>query len=86
MSNMAVCLIMSMYTCILYLTASVGEDPLLAACEKTGRFPCRSDGRCLTNSSVCNGIIDCSDGSDELDCEGLKPCILQYHFITVTVV
>ena len=43
------------------------------ACEKTGGFLCRADRRCLSNSSVCNGIVDCSDASDELNCSGLNP-------------
>ena len=27
--------------------------------------------RCITSSSVCNGVPDCSDGSDEFNCTGI---------------
>jgi len=54
--------------------ASVGvEKPLPGDCEKTGGSMCQADDRCLSNSSVCDGVIDCSDASDELNCYGLYP-------------
>ena len=36
-----------------------------------GTFECRADDKCLESSSKCNGVNDCSDGSDEnlFDCE-----------------
>ena len=36
----------------------------LAKC--TG-FKCH-DGECVGNSTICNSIMDCADGSDEDDC------------------
>ena len=38
--------------------------PLATACE----FRCK-DGSCIRNEDVCNNEEDCSDGSDESDCE-----------------
>ena len=46
--------------------SSVGE------CEKTGGSLCQADNRCLSNSSVCDGVVDCSDASDELHCSGVN--------------
>ena len=28
----------------------------------------RCEGRCIANSSICNGVKDCLDGADETDC------------------
>jgi len=53
--------------------ASGGVDGSLPGdCEKTGGSMCHADSRCLSNSSVCDGVVDCSDASDELDCYGLN--------------
>jgi len=57
-------------------TAAGGEEFSADVCEKTGSFPCPPDRRCLGNSSVCNGVVDCSDASDELDCNGLEHLIV----------
>ena len=63
--------------CVCICTTAAGVvKPSPAACEKPGSFPCHSDGHCLSNSSVCNGVVDCSDASDELHCNGLNTDIL----------
>ena len=39
----------------------------LAGCRRD-QFTCESDGQCLPDSARCNGIIECEDRSDELNC------------------
>lgn len=36
---------------------------------KDGEFQCESDGVCIVGYKVCNNYNDCSDQSDEKDCE-----------------
>ena len=31
-------------------------------------YQCASGGVCVPQSSVCNGVSDCADGSDEVGC------------------
>lgn len=49
----------SVYICSMKNTCA----SFLAGCD----FRCTSDDLCLTEDQVCNGIRDCSDGSDESD-------------------
>uniref|UniRef100_A0A1A9W8J7 EGF-like domain-containing protein n=1 Tax=Glossina brevipalpis TaxID=37001 RepID=A0A1A9W8J7_9MUSC len=37
------------------------------------QFQCKN-GNCVLGVSLCDGVSDCSDGSDEADCEDLKTC------------
>jgi len=66
---MSLCMFICMFVC---MTAASVEEPSHDACEKSGSFLCRPDRQCLSNSSLCNGVVDCSDASDELDCHGLN--------------
>ena len=65
----------SMCVCIMTAASSGAEESLSGDCEKTGGSVCRADNRCLSNSSVCDGIVDCPDASDELNCAGWNPSI-----------
>ena len=44
---------------------------VLCKCQITGcygfEFTC-NDIKCIEESKVCNGVSDCSDGSDEMFC------------------
>jgi hypothetical protein len=46
---------------------------LLAVVCEGGGSPCieAQNARCIESSSVCNGVPDCSDGSDESNCTGI---------------
>lgn len=37
-------------------------------CEESNMFQCQ-DGSCLSKEKVCDGIFDCSQDEDELQCE-----------------
>ncbi|XP_057298293.1 MAM and LDL-receptor class A domain-containing protein 2-like isoform X2 [Hydractinia symbiolongicarpus] len=37
---------------------------------RSDQFTCRSNGRCLSNTTRCNGKNECRDGSDESGCGG----------------
>jgi len=61
-----------MCMCVDYVTAVSVERPSQPGdCKKSGGFLCQGDGRCLNNSSMCDDVADCTDGSDELNCTGL---------------
>ncbi len=46
---------------------------------------CRS-GQCIQRNAVCNGVLDCSDGSDENNC-GSKTIFLRkfFHFFLIQI-
>ena len=41
---------------------------VVAICRGTDNFHCNSSRMCISESSHCNGVNDCEDGSDELNC------------------
>jgi hypothetical protein len=54
--------------------AACGEPPAAldeaaSACDHTPMFPCFAGGE-VPGDAVCNGVSDCSDGSDESVCGG----------------
>ena len=42
---------------------------VVAPCNPESEFTCNS-GRCIDKSRQCDGIADCSDSTDEVDCNG----------------
>ena len=48
-------------------------------CKDFCSFRCKDDHKCISKSSVCDGISDCSDNSDELFC-GKKMNDIIYYF------
>lgn len=51
----------------IFLAANTGES---ATTCQLNEIMCVSDGRCIEAYKYCNGIIDCSDASDEELCSG----------------
>jgi len=50
------------------------------SCEELGGFQCSTVPECVSRSHVCNGKMDCSDGSDETRCRSM----CSEHNITLT--
>ncbi|XP_054761824.2 delta-like protein C isoform X1 [Lytechinus pictus] len=65
--------------CDLYWTGTFCENfkglpdspPISTSCSSSD-YQCR-DGSCVVGQSLCDGIPDCSDGSDEIACSSMKP-------------
>ena len=57
-NNMCVCL--CVHACVL-LVSKVG-----VSC--TGKFSCSTSTLCFARSAQCDGVSDCADGEDELQC------------------
>ena len=45
----------------------MGEDELECSACTTEEYQCHDFG-CVDKSQLCNGVRDCTDGSDELNC------------------
>lgn len=37
----------------------------------SGKFRCLSSVQCISRNAVCDGVEDCGNGEDELNCGGL---------------
>ncbi|CAF4090363.1 unnamed protein product [Rotaria sp. Silwood2] len=48
-------------------------------CNQFGLFQC-TDGSCYPSQLKCNGILDCRDGSDEVNCNISSNRVSQYNF------
>ncbi|CAF3428023.1 unnamed protein product [Rotaria sp. Silwood1] len=48
-------------------------------CNRYGLFQC-TDGSCYPSQLKCNGILDCRDGSDEVNCNINITTVSQYKF------
>ena len=44
------------------------HDPSPIATCLEGEFLCTTSQRCIDESVVCNGVADCGDGSDDINC------------------
>ncbi|XP_005171071.2 transmembrane protease serine 3 [Danio rerio] len=51
---------------VLILTLGIGLGVGLRSCS--GKFHCVSSVRCISRNAVCDGVQDCRDGEDELNC------------------
>ncbi len=45
---------------------------LCGYCSREGLWPCRDGDGCVADTDVCDGRINCKDGSDERDCLNIK--------------
>jgi len=53
------------------IKTTIPEPPPSFTCA-TNQFRCRYDNQCIQRSHVCDGIIDCSDKTDEEYCQPAK--------------
>ena len=49
---------------------------IAASCSKD-EFQCKN-GSCIKSSLVCNNVLDCSDGTDEIICSKYIICSISY--------
>ncbi|EGT34137.1 hypothetical protein CAEBREN_17380 [Caenorhabditis brenneri] len=46
----------------------LAQRPILPQCPREWEWACRN-GECIAHYDVCDGITQCTDGSDEWNCE-----------------
>jgi Low-density lipoprotein receptor domain class A len=61
-----------------------GEDEEPEMCRDKvrctpGQFMCQLSGTCVSIRSVCNGVRDCEDGSDEFGCSSSQSPAEEHH-------
>ena len=62
----------------LFKIAHVAHALLLFSARcRADEFQCRGDRSCISRAGYCNGIRECSDGSDEVGCR-------KYHTLIIT--
>uniref|UniRef100_A0A1I7T536 Low-density lipoprotein receptor domain class A n=1 Tax=Caenorhabditis tropicalis TaxID=1561998 RepID=A0A1I7T536_9PELO len=47
----------------------LAQRPVLPQCPREWEWACRN-GECIAHYDVCDGITQCTDGSDEWNCDG----------------
>ncbi|CAM4768224.1 unnamed protein product [Rotaria magnacalcarata] len=57
----------------------VNVQAIQTTCNQYGLFQC-NDGLCYPLQLKCNGILDCRDGSDEVNCNISTTTVSQYDF------
>ena len=55
-------------------------DPAPAVTCPPGFFTC-ANGKCVEFEMVCNGVPECSDGSDESNCSMYLSYVYEYVFL-----
>merc|ERR1719319_397682 len=52
--------------------ASPVNKTVFTRCDGVSTFSCITDNRCIHQDFVCDGVVNCDDGSDEIICSNLE--------------
>lgn len=58
-------------------------------CDLTKQFRCGHSISCFSHTKLCDGIIDCWDGYDEVNCTTgkiLRICLTEYLYVLTDLI